>query len=43
MEQLPVNMKVGSYVCKCENYGVFVFLVCVVCRFVLKNTIKIGV
>ena len=26
MEQLPVKIKGGSYVSKCENYGVFVFI-----------------
>ena len=29
VEQLPVEIKGGSYVSKCENYGVFCFDVCI--------------
>ena len=28
MEQLPVDLKGGSYDSKCEHYGVSVFVVC---------------
>ena len=43
MEQLPVKIKGGNHVSTCENYGVFVFLLFVVCLCASpKSTLKNG-
>ena len=42
MEQLPVKIKGGNCVSKCENYGVFVFFLMFICVFLQKQYI-IGV
>ena len=42
VEQLPVKIKGGNYVCKCEYYGVLFLFLLFVC-VLLQSTITIGV